>query len=145
MRWGLLPALTCLVLAAGCGDDDQVQVWTKDCTAQDTSVIESYRGSSHCDYEDVTFLHVGWPLGSTIDDEARMYVRDPDDVLADQTVTGYEPEAELPDAARATGYSSSVGELWLSNQDQDTVAYLVSDDGDQVEAWPRTRTIVGCD
>jgi hypothetical protein len=76
-------------------------------------VIESYPGSDHCDYEDVTFLRVAWPLGTT-GRHPRMYVRDPEGVLDEQTVAGFQPDADLPA-------------------------------GDQVEAWPRTKSLIGCD
>ena len=76
---------------------------------------------------------------------ARTYVRDPEQELADQTVTDFEPAAELPSAAAFTGYSSDDGELWLDPARQDQVAYVVSEDGGDVEAWPRTETLIGCD
>jgi hypothetical protein len=133
------------LVSTGCGaDDDEPTAWDLAGQQADTDVIESYRGSDHCDYEDVTFLRVTWPLGET-DGRPRMYVRDPEGVLDGQTVAGFQPDAELPDEARSSGYSSPVGELWFARADEDTVAYVVSSGSDQVEAWPRTTSLIGCD
>ena len=140
----VLPVVAILVVSAGCGSDDEPTVWDRDGQPADTDVIESYRGSDHCDYEDVTFLRVNWPLGAG-DGQPRMYVRDPEGVLDEQTVAGFQPDAELPDAARASGFSSTLGELWFARADEDTVAYVVSNGGDPVEAWPRTTSLIGCD
>lgn len=49
------------------------------------------------------------------------------------------------DAARASGYSSALGELWVARADEDTIAYVVTNGGHQVEAWPRTTSPIGCD
>ena len=142
-RGQVLVLAVCLA-TSGCGSDEKSTVWERDGQPTDPEVIESYRGSDHCDYEDVTFLRVSWPLGTT-DGRPRMYVRDPDGVLDDQTVAGFQPDAELPDEARSSGYSSPVGELWFASADEETVAYVVSSVGDEVEAWPRTKSLIGCD
>lgn len=80
--------------------------------------IESYQGESHCDWDKVTFLRVGWPLGTESDDTSHMYVRDPHGVLADKTLAKYGADASLPEAAEDTGYSSEDGELWLVPDDK---------------------------
>ena len=132
------------LVSAACGSDEESTAWSRDGQPADTDVIESYRGSGHCDYEDVTFLRVSWPLGTT-GGQPRMYVRDPHGVLDEQTVAGFQPDAKLPEQALSSGYSSPVGELWFAAADEDTVAYVVSDGGDRVEAWPRTKSLIGCD
>ena len=112
----------------------------------DLDVIHSYQGEEHCDWQDVTFLQVAWPLGTSgAQGKARMYVRDPERVLAEQSLAEFQSDARLPEDAEFTGYSSEVGELWLAPGDQDTVAYVVTKDGEHVEAWPRTRSLMGCD
>ena len=140
----VLVVVSIWLVSAGCGSDEKSTVWERDGQPADPDVIESYRGSDHCDHEDVTFLRVSWPLG-TADGRPRMYVRDPEGVLDDQTVSDFEPDSGLPSAARSSGYSSRVGELWFATANEDSVAYVVSSGGDQVEAWPRTKSLVGCD
>ena len=133
------------VLAA-CGGDESPTVWSRDGEPVAREVAESYRGAEHCGWTGVTILRVAWPLGTAgTSGRARTYVRDPEQELADQTVTDFEPAAELPSGAAFTGYSSDDGELWLDPARQDQVAYVVSEEGSHVEAWPRTETLIGCD
>lgn len=139
-----LLAVVIWALLAGCGGDAERTRWEKAGHVVDTDVIESYQGESHCDWDKVTFLRVGWPLGTESDDTSHMYVRDPHGVLADKTLAKYDADASLPEAAEDTGYSSEDGELWLVPDDKNPVAYLVSDDK-HVEAWPRTQHLLGCD
>jgi hypothetical protein len=128
------------------GGDESAGVWRRAGRDVDTLVIQSYRGASHCGWQDVIFLDLGWPLGSRASGgNGRMYVRDPGRVLVDEWVGEYEPKARLPEDARSTGYASDLGELWLSAGDADSVAYVVSAHGKHVEAWPRTKGLVGCD
>ncbi|MDQ4052820.1 MAG: hypothetical protein M3237_08970 [Actinomycetota bacterium] len=132
------------LVSAGCGNDEKSTVWEREGQPADPDVVESYRGSDHCDHEEVTFLRVSWPIGTT-GGQPRMYVRDPEGVLDHLTVSSFQQDAGLPDEARSSGYSSPVGALWFAPADEDSVAYLVSNEGDQVEAWPRTTSLVGCD
>lgn len=79
-------------------------------------------------------LAMRWPLvGSSTGNDRRLFVRDPEGVFAEDTVESFDPDAELPDDAIATGYERNTGvELWLANDF--STAYAV--DGDTVEAWP---------
>lgn len=139
----LLLLAAVLMVVAGCGGSDEPTTWEKDGRAVGASVIESYRGDDHCGWDEVTFLAVGWPLGTASDGTSRQYVRDPDGVVADKTLAEYQPSASLPDDAEDTGYSGEIGELWLVPENPD-LAYIVSGE-DDVEAWPRTRQLLGCD
>ena len=146
-RLGAVAASLSLVLLAGCTADDERTTWYKNGDSVDAKVMQSYPGEPHCDQESVTILRLTWPLGSasTNGTPFRTYVRDPQGVLREQTDMGFDADVQLPEGARDTGYSSAEGELWLAETDQDRVAYIVSTDGQQVEAWPRTRPPVGCD
>ena len=135
------------MLLSACGDSDpRLTVRDRDGREADTKEIEVYRGPDHCGWEGVTFLRLGSPVGQNMGHVDRMYIRDPDGVLADQTVRKFNRRVTLPNDARFTGYASDPGQLWFARDDQDTVAYFVSDDGGRhVEAWPRTKAILGCD
>jgi len=96
-----------------------------------TSIITSFRGPEHCDWESVTFLVF----------EDRQYFSDPRGVLADfGFVVPYDDDAELPGDATNTGYHLDGRQLWVSSEE--AVAYLVDDN--RVEAWPTTTDPVGC-
>ena len=138
-------SLGAITAVHGCGNGDPyLTVRDPDGDPVSTGVVTMYHGPHHCGWGDVTFLHLGWPVGHEIARDARMYVRDPDGILAGRTVATYVDDAPLPQKARFTGYTSDVGQVWLA--DDEEVAYLVSDeDGKQVEAWPRTKTVLGCD
>lgn len=103
--------------------DDQlsVDVWfDSEGNRVPTSIVTTYRGAEHCDWESVTFL--------VFDD--RQYIRDPRGLLAE--VVWFDDGATLPADATDTGYHHDGLYLWIS-ADQ-AVAYLAA--GDQVEAWP---------
>ena len=138
-------ALALLLVLGACGADPARYRWQLDGEQVDQERMYAHQGEEHCDWEDVTFLRLDWPLDDPAPDQRRLYVWDPKDVLGDRTLAGSTDDADLPDDAESTGYSSELGELWLAPSDQDTVAYLVSEDGDEVEAWARTDRIIGCD
>lgn len=102
-----------------------------------TSTIESFTGSEHCDWQDVTFLRLG---SKRTDPE---YVRDPAKKLTDSLTAPFERTGQLPPTAIDTGLHRDGRQLWLA-QDQ-TRAYLVSvDDPTNVEVWPASKTQIGC-
>lgn len=148
MKQAISGAILFALLSTGaCGDgDESPSVWEHAGRDVDTNVIQSYQGADHCGWQDVIFLDVGWPLGTAgVHGKGRMYVRDPERVLVDQWVDEFQQNARLPEDADFTGYSGDVGELWLSPGDEDSVVYIVSEDRQNVEAWPRTESLIGCD
>jgi hypothetical protein len=99
-------------------------------------------GPRHCSWESATFLNIGWPLGTraTHADQARVYIRDPSDVV------GYQSRlirnATLPHDARPTGYKLGSIQIYFSPSDQDEAVYLVAPSGS--ERWPRSDPMTGC-
>ena len=89
-----------------------------------TTTIESWKGPEHCDWQSMTFLHLG----------GAVYVRNPQPDLADFFATPYEEHADLPAHTVDTGYERNGDRLWLSTDRQR--AFVGSEQG--VEAWPRT-------
>ena len=130
---------------AACSADPARYRWQQDGRQVAEERMYAHQGEEHCDWTDVTFLRLDWPLDDLAADERRLYVWDPKGVLDDRTLAESTDEAALPGDARFTGYSSELGELWLAPSDQDTVAYVVSEEGDDVEAWARTDRMLGCD
>lgn len=141
----LAPVVALALVLGACGGDPARYRWQQDGQQVDEELIYAHRGEEHCDWEDVTFLYLDWPVDEIAPEGRRLYVWDPEGILDDVTWVGSTDDADLPDDARSTGYSSDLGELWLAPSDQDVVAYLVSEDGDEVEAWARTDRIIGCD
>ena len=115
--------------------------WTRHGQKVSSYEIEASAGPEHCDWQSVTFLTIGWPLGSLAyhSDQAREYLRDPEG-----KVTGHPVrlDASLPSDAVATGFRDGPVELYLSRSDQDRFAYLVL--GASVERWPRQDPMAGC-
>ena len=139
-RWALPFALLVLGTSA-CGgsqhDDDHdrlLTTWERDGQGFPPSDFGMSAGESHCEMDSVLFLGMRWPVdGGSTEDAGLSFVRDPEGVLAEETVGSFVPDADLPDDAIPTGYENYYGvEVWLAN-DLST-AYAV--DGDTVEAWP---------
>lgn len=108
-----------------------LQIWTDaDGRPLPTTTIESWEGPEHCDWQSMTFLHLG----------AAVYVRNPHPDLADFFATSYEEHADLPADAVDTGYERNGDRLWLSTDRQQ--AFVGSKQ--RVEAWPRTIEPLGC-
>lgn len=131
--WGIETFATCDPAEYAPATDDELgqTVWTdRDGNRVPTSTITSYPGPAHCGWQSVTFLH--------LDD--RQYLRDPQDLLRDQTTTPYNGDGQLPADATDTGYRNNGQELWLS-PDAD-IAYIVTNT--TVEAWPATTNRVAC-
>jgi hypothetical protein len=86
-----------------------------------------------------------WPLSGE-SEQRRQFVRDPEGVTGvPELRQGFRADAELPTDAAPTGYENDGTELWLAASDQNVRAYLVSESGEKVEAWPRADPPVGCD
>ncbi|WP_157562762.1 hypothetical protein [Micromonospora chokoriensis] len=135
---------TLVVAACGSGDAE-VTYWSNG--AGQNRAVESYAGAEHCGWQDLTFLHIAWPLpGQTGPAANRQYVRDPAGRLAGEVLATYAPRADLPADARTTDYTGPDGQqLWLAPSDSDKLAYVVYPDSQRVEAWPRTTKTLGCD
>ena len=101
-----------------------------------TDTVVSYTGPEHCDWQDITFLHVGGRKG----DE---YLRDVGGELQRSLTTTYDGAATLPEDATDTGWQHDGRELWLGEAPR--AAYLVSvDDPTDVERWPASKDDIGC-
>ena len=138
-------ALSVSLALGACGADPARYRWQQDGRQVDEERMYAHQGEPHCDWEDVTFLRMGWPLDDLAPEGRRLYVWDPKGILDERTLTKSTDDVELPGDAWVTGYSSDLGELWLAPSDQDAVAYVVSEDGEDVQAWARTDRIIGCD
>jgi hypothetical protein len=105
-------------------------------------------GPEHCDWQDLAFLSMSWPPGSSPHGKnLRQYIR----VSPAQARMLLDPKrlagplrmhATLPKDAVDTGYQSGSVHLWFARSDQDRYAYLVS--GSTVEAWPRSTQLTLC-
>jgi hypothetical protein len=108
-----------------------LQIWTDaDGRPLPTTTIESWEGPEHCDWQSMTFLHLG----------RAVYVRNPRPDLAGFFATPYEEDADLPAHAVDTGYERNGDRLWLSADRQR--AFVGSEQG--VETWPRAADPLGC-
>ncbi|MDT0277591.1 hypothetical protein [Blastococcus goldschmidtiae] len=152
--WPLPLALLVLALSACGGNEDErpptgdelarplasdvhnslLGLWERGDRIPPSSDFRLYEGETHCDMDSALILDMRWPLdGGSAENARRLFVRDPEDVFAEETVESFDPDAELPDDAMPTGYENGDGvELWLA-EDLST-AYAL--DGDAVEAWP---------
>jgi hypothetical protein len=102
-----------------------------------TTRIRSFQGPEHCDWQDITFLHIGPQR------DAEEYLRDTTGELADLLSTTYDGAATVPRNATDTGLRRDGRQLWLG-PDHDA-AYLVSlDDPGDVERWPAAKRPIGC-
>lgn len=131
--WGIEVFATCDPAEYAPNTDGELgqTVWTDgDGNRVPTSTITSFPGPDHCGWQSVTFLHL----------EDRQYLRDPQNLLTDETVRPYDGDARLPADAIDTGYRNDNHELWLTTDS--SIAYIVTDTA--VEAWPSTTRSVAC-
>ncbi len=80
-----------------------------------TATVLSFQGAEHCDWQDITFLRLGF-------DRDHQYVRDVDREFGDLLAGTYDDRASLPPDARDLGYTRDGRELWLV---EGSAAYLV--------------------
>ncbi|MEU6663937.1 hypothetical protein [Streptomyces sp. NPDC046821] len=109
-----------------------IRVWT-DRAGRPVPVsrVFSTEGPEHCDWQSVTFLHVG----------DRQYLRDPGHVLPRELVrSSYAPKTRLPEGATDTGYRDGRRQLWLSADKLN--AYVRTGSG--VERWPGAVEQIAC-
>lgn len=138
-------ALATMVSAVIAGRD---WTWSEQGNAVATTDVQMYSGPSHCDWDEIIFLSIGWPLGTSIDasdsaDTIRQFVRDPSGTGAITNVSAgsFEPTATLPADASYSGYHTAEVQLWLTKSDPDS-AYVT--DGTTTERWPRATRPVAC-
>jgi hypothetical protein len=120
-------------------------LWTKDGRFVDSAELDASAGPSHCGWDSVTMLNIGWPLGtrSTSADQDRQYVRDPGHILQTPNLVGtWARNPTLPDDASDTGYRYGALKLYLAASDQNSYAYLVSPTDS--ERWPRSDPMTLC-
>jgi hypothetical protein len=106
-------------------------------------VLMTRRGPEHCGWQRATDILMGDPLGAShMQGPARVYVRDPDNVMGDPAVArAFEEDTDLPIGARDTGYRQDGVELWMDPTD-DGLVYLVSEHA--VERWPQDPSPAVC-
>jgi hypothetical protein len=109
----------------------------------DERIVSTVRGPEHCGWESAVLLYLSWPLGTPAKsaDDARQYVRDPEGILAVDTVMPVDPDARRPAEARDTGYRLGEFALWVGD-DARTAVYVVR--GSEVERWPRAKHAIAC-
>ncbi len=117
-------------------------IWTRNGRSVGPEELNAIAGPGHCEWQTVTFLHVGWPLGTVAATtaESRQFVRDPSRVLprpVGEPLTGI----ALPRDAQDTGYRHGDLQLWLSPSDPSGAYLRVRAD---VERWPRGEPAVVC-
>ncbi len=120
-------------------------VWIRDGSAVSPEELGTIAGPAHCDWQEATFLSIGWPPGteSMSSADARQYIRDPKGVVPPRNLlTILTLDATLPTDARSIGYRLGAIEIHLSSTDQDEAAYVVGPDG--AERWPRSDPMTLC-
>jgi hypothetical protein len=103
-------------------------------------VVHTIRGSGHCDWQDVIFLNLTWPIGTVhsgpVAGEVRQYVRDPNGKLASQVLDRYDGSGSLP----STAVTRFDNKLFI---DPDGAAYIQRPSG-TVERWGRSFSLIAC-
>jgi immunoglobulin-like protein involved in spore germination len=112
------------------------------------TVLFVFRGAEHCQWQSVTFMHLGWPVGtvSNSPDQWRQYVRDPLGRFDDGALhVGYLSDTSLPSDAADTGYHRGPWQLWVSPSQADDAVFVVDADTGAVERWGRATPPILCD
>ncbi len=109
-------------------------------------VLDVYTGHSHCDWQNVVFMELGWPPGSVVSNRSnfRQYIRNPGPgrVPQEGLPETYVRDAKLPNDAFDTGFHRGDWHLWVSPSHADKYIYLVN--GDRAERWTRSRHPTRC-
>ena len=107
-------------------------------------------GPSHCDWQNVQFLDVVWPIGEVVTGHSdairqaiRQYVWDPAAAHGFDLAGTLQRDAAPPADATDTGYRHGRVELWFADSDADRYAYLRQSDG-SFERWPRSSRLNWC-
>jgi hypothetical protein len=112
-------------------------------------VMHVTEGPDHCGWTSVTFMNLGWPLGTQTEPpgDFRQYVRDPDGLLSSALRTPFGSDGDLPADVAPSGFSRGDWELWTSPSDVADAVYVVNGDpraGGTWERWPRAIDIIAC-
>jgi hypothetical protein len=139
--WGLRAWAQCdpSELPPDVTDDLNIGVWEDESGGRvPVTRIQSFQGSEHCSWTDITFLLVG--RGKAAD----WYVRDTSGGdFAGFLRTTFAGDVALPEGATDTGWRRDDRQLWIGPDEQ--AAYLVSlDDAHDVERWPAAKHRIGC-
>lgn len=115
-----------------------IRVWTdEEGRRVPTTSIKSFHGAEHCDWQDITFIHLGPP------ERLQQFVGEGAGELGDLLRSTYDGSAKLPDHATDTGFRREGRELWVTEERD--AAYLVSvDDPNDVERWPAAEEPILC-
>ena len=108
--------------------------------------IDLEAGPAHCDWTDVRFLDLVWPLGSVVtgySDGVRQYVWDPGGSHGFALNGTPERDAVPPEDVVDTGYRHDEVELWIAASNAERYVYLRQSDG-SFERWPRSDRLNGC-
>jgi hypothetical protein len=119
-------------------DDLNIGVWEDESGRRvPVTRIQSFQGSEHCDWTDITFLLVGR------EERADWYLRASGGDFSGLLRTTFAKGATLPEGATDTGLRRDGRELWIGPDEE--AAYLVSlDDAQDVERWPAARQPIRC-
>jgi hypothetical protein len=125
-------------LPASVTDDLDIDVW-EDASGRRVPVtrIRSFQGAKHCDWQDITFLHLGPDRGG------EEYVSDRHGEFTELLRTTFDGSATLPTDATDTGFRRDGRALWLG--EGHNAAYLVNvEDANDVERWPASDEPIRC-
>lgn len=113
-----------------------IQIWLDDDGHRvSTTIVSSFQGAEHCDWQDIAFLTLG-------SDPDQQYVRDVEREFGDLLTGTYDAHASLPPDATDLGFTRDGRALWLV---KGTAAYLVSvEDASDVERWPMAKERILC-
>jgi hypothetical protein len=155
MRLMSAAAVLCITLAACSGDSDdrwrgpdgqRVPNGRTRVDGEFPLTIDVKSGPEHCDWTDVRFLDVVWPLGEVVTGYSaavRQYVWDPGGAHGFDLRGTPERDAVPPADAVDTGFRRDAVELWIADSDADRYVYLRQSDG-SFERWPRSEQLNGC-
>ena len=120
--------------------------WTVNGTGVGWQVAASAAGPEHCDMQAMTFLTIGWPIGTFSPSSAhsREFVRDPSHspLFAGRLLSTLDLHARLPSDARPTGLSYDGVQVYVSAADAGRDIYVAG--GGAVERWPRSDPPILC-
>jgi hypothetical protein len=112
------------------------------------NVLNVYQGAEHCQWESVTFMNIGWPVGtlSNAQGDWRQYVRDPEGLFDDGALhVGYVDDTTLPSDATDTDYHRGPWRLWVGLSQANDAIYVANADTGAVERWGRATPPIICD
>lgn len=97
-------------------------------------VIMTRQGEDACGGPTVADVLMANYLGRVVNPRnARIYVKDPNNVLGDRkTSRGFDPDAELPAGAAETNHSQGGAELWIAGDGKAIYMHY----GNHIERWP---------